>query len=201
MQNCKCVVVGDGAVGKTCLLISYSSNAFPGDYVPTVFDNYSANTMYKSESGNVPFNLNLWDTAGQEDYSQLRPLSYPMTDVFLLCFSVISRTSYNNVESSWIPEIRHYMPHAPIVLVGTKIDLRNNKQLLDRLRDRKETPVMFEEGKDMMERNRLDAYCEVSALTQEGLPELFQTCIKSALHPKKKNGGGGKKKNASCALL
>lgn len=79
MQRIKCVAVGDGAVGKTCMLISYSSNEFPQDYVPTVFENYAVTVHVRSE----PYTLHLFDTAGQEGFEHLLPLSYPDTDIFL----------------------------------------------------------------------------------------------------------------------
>uniref|UniRef100_A0A4W3J4D4 Ras homolog family member B n=1 Tax=Callorhinchus milii TaxID=7868 RepID=A0A4W3J4D4_CALMI len=85
----KLVVVGDGACGKTCLLIVFSKDEFPEVYVPTVFENYVADI----EVDGKQVELALWDTAGQEDYDRLRPLSYPDTDVILMCFSPISPLS------------------------------------------------------------------------------------------------------------
>ena len=91
-RSIKCTIVGDGSSGKTCLLISFTSQVFPDEYVPTVFDNYSTNLIVDTQ----PINLGLWDTAGQADYDRLRPLSYPQTDFFLICFSLADRFTFEN---------------------------------------------------------------------------------------------------------
>ena len=163
MQNIKCVVVGDGAVGKTCLLISYTTNAFPGEYIPTVFDNYSANVMVDGR----PINLGLWDTAGQEDYDRLRPLSYPQTDVFLICFSVISPTSFENVAVKWHPEISHHAPEVPFILVGTKMDLRDDTDTVEHLKQKGWVCVSTAAGQEKCRALGGFKYLECSALTQK----------------------------------
>ena len=75
---------------------------------------------------NELINLSLWDTAGAEDYDRLRPLSYPSTDVFLLCFSINNSASFELIQSKYLPEIKHHCPSARIVLCGNKLDLKND---------------------------------------------------------------------------
>ncbi|GLG99858.1 Uncharacterized protein GBIM_06232 [Gryllus bimaculatus] len=145
----KITAVGDGMVGKT-------------------FDNYADNIIVDEQE----FNMTLWDTAGQEDYERLRPLSYPNTDCFLLCYSVASRSSYENIVSKWYPEIRHHCPTVPIVLVATKIDLREEDE---------QEIISENEGKVLKRRIKAAKYMECSAKNMQGLREVFVEAIRTVM--------------------
>ena len=103
MENVRISVVGDGGVGKTALLISYTENEFPEDFIPRVYnsDDKEINVMVDG----LPVSLELWDTIACEDYDRVRLFSYIGTDVFLLCFSVSSGESLENILSKWMPEV------------------------------------------------------------------------------------------------
>jgi Ras-related C3 botulinum toxin substrate 1 len=178
----KCVTVGDGAVGKTCMLNCYTSNKFPTDYIPTVFDNFSANV---SVDGNI-VNLGLWDTAGQEDYSRLRPLSYRGADIFVLAFSLISRASYENVLKKWMPELRRFAPNVPIVLVGTKLDLRDHRSYL--ADHPAASAITTAQGEELRKQIGAAAYIECSSKTQQNIKAVFDTAIKVVLQPPRRRG-------------
>merc|ERR1712232_295735 len=171
----KLVVVGDGAVGKTSLLISYATKKFPTDYVPTVFENYTA----QMKRGKQNILLHLWDTAGQEDYDRLRPLSYPGADVVLLCFSLVTKASYHAIKEKWSPEVKHYVPNVPHIPVGTKVDLRDS-EMADPHTTKFE-PISKEEGEQMAQQIKAAAYVEVSSKTRKGLDFVFETADNCAL--------------------
>ena len=171
MIQVKCVVVGDGGAGKTSLLVAFTENRFPEEHTPTVFDNFQTGVCVDEKL----INFSMWDTAGQEEYARLRSLSYPETDVFVLCFSTVNRSSFENIKSKWFCEVQHHCPEASLVLVGTKIDLREGK------RNSKEI-VTKEEGEKLAGSLKSGMkYIECSALTQENLKTVFEEAIRSVI--------------------
>ncbi|XP_002739416.1 rho-related GTP-binding protein RhoU-like [Saccoglossus kowalevskii] len=173
----KCVLVGDGAVGKTSLIVSYTTNGYPTEYIPTAYDNYAVVVNVD----NKPVRLQLCDTAGQDDFDSLRPLCYPQTDVFLVCFSVVSPTSFHNVVEKWVPEVRKHNKKTPILLVGTQCDLRNDVKVLIDLARFHERPISEEDARSCAARISAISYIECSALTQKNMKEVFDTVILTSL--------------------
>ncbi|XP_071765537.1 ras homolog family member Ua [Centroberyx gerrardi] len=176
-RRVKCVLVGDGAVGKTSLVVSYTTNGYPTEYVPTAFDNFSAVVSVDGQ----PVKLQLCDTAGQDEFDKLRPLCYTNADVFLLCFSVVSPASFQNVPEKWVPEIRRHAPLAPLVLVGTQCDLREDVKVLIDLAKYRERPVDPADARDCAAEIGAVAYMECSSLTQKNLKEVFDAAILASL--------------------
>lgn len=110
---------------------------------------------------------------GQEDYDRLRPLSYPQTDVFLVCFSVTSPASFENVKEKWFPEVFHHCPGVPCLIVGTQIDLREDETVRAKLQRQKQQPISEEQGRQLAKELGAVKYVECSALTQRGLKNVF----------------------------
>jgi len=161
-QSLKIVIVGDSAIGKTSALVTYVEGAFPGEYIPTSFDSYSAATMRRGEE----IQLELWDTSAAEDHNRLRPLLYPQTNVVIAAYSIMSPRSFDSVRTRWVPEIRANIPDTPILLAGLKTDLRG-QGFSDH------TSKTSDEGWALAEELGLHSFRECSALTQEGLPGVF----------------------------
>ncbi|UJR38076.1 hypothetical protein I4U23_030757 [Adineta vaga] len=165
----KLVIVGDGMTGKTCLLFAFKDDKFISNHDATIFDTYVADIQVDGKT----IDLALFDTAGQEDFDRLRPLSYPDTNIILICFSVDSSVSATSVIEKWMPEVRHFCGRCPVILVACKKDLRTDPQTISELKREGEKPVSTEVGRRIAAQIKADAYMECSAKTREGVQELF----------------------------
>ncbi|XP_076823761.1 ras-related C3 botulinum toxin substrate 1-like [Clavelina lepadiformis] len=168
------VTVGDMAVGKTALCVACKSGEFLEVTSPTVLKNRRATIVME---GTI-YNLSLWDTSGCANFDSLRSAFYPCTKVFLVAFSVVDRTSFKNVIAKWIPEIRHHCRNPNILLVGTKIDLRNDPDILEELFEERSKPLEPEEGIRLAEEIGAVRYMECSSRTKEGVCNVFCEAIR-----------------------
>ncbi|ORY24857.1 putative Rho small monomeric GTPase [Naematelia encephala] len=181
----KLVIVGDGAAGKTSLLNVFAVGHFPEAYEPTVFDNY----VTEIELDGKPVQLALWDTAGQEEYERLRPLSYSKAHVILIAFSVDTPDSLDNVSQKWIEEVRSICGKAiPVLLVACKTDLRDKaiqagtfstERFIDRDTGQKVATSIGARG-----------YFETSALLNQGVDAVFEAATRAAVLVRDQGHGG-----------
>lgn len=171
METVKCVMVGDEAIGKSSLLVAYLKCAISKEYIPTVYDNSSVKVTMNEKT----INLGVWDTGGKKEYDRLRSFSYPSTDVFIVCFSLVRPASFHNIRSKWYPEISYNCPNTPIVLVGTKYDL-----LIPELEGH------FISFYQAIKLKKEIGDLECSAFNQWGVKDIFEIAARAGLKPPKK---------------
>ncbi|KAF2073595.1 hypothetical protein CYY_005084 [Polysphondylium violaceum] len=194
MSDIKLVMVG-GGVGKSTILATLTTKKFT-EYLPKVFD--IACIRIPSKDDNKEYDITAWEISYLEEYETLRNLNYSQTDVFMICYSVVDHDSYNKVLSLWYHDINRYIQFTgtsliPIILCGTKIDLRDDKHTLDQLAENNLVPITPEQGEEMRKQINADVYCECSSLTQQGLDDLFQHVIKAFVNEKAKVNNKNKK--------
>lgn len=194
-EELKIVIVGDGGCGKTSLLLVYAKGSFPEKYAPSVFEKYVTTVSL----GGREITLNLYDTAGQEDYDRLRPLSYQEANLVLVCFDVTSPTSFENVLIKWFPEVRHFCRDVPVILIGCKTDLRKDKECMRKLKALNQAPITYMQGEETGQQMNAEVYLECSAKYQENVDDIFREATKRTLafHRKQRN----QKRKKNCVVL
>ena len=172
-HNMKLVFVGDTAVGKTSVIMTWTQEVFPSLYEPTVFDTYNGTKNYKGSE----VKLQIWDTAGHEDLGRLRPIAYANTDCFIICFSLMDKSSLENACQKWISEVKTTARACPCILVGTKMDLRDE---YERNGDQAKLAscVSNQEIEQAAKKYAFQGFVVCSAKEKKGLNKVFHTAFK-----------------------
>lgn len=176
MKSHKCVVVGESYTGKTALLLAYTANTFTSEYNPTLFDEFLTTVQNKPTMDT--YQVNLWDTPGDDQHAHLRPLTYPQTDVFIACFPANDLRAFNNIKYQWIPELKNYVKNVdtvdtvPILLVATKCD--QSHEITEADYDSDDNSMVLDMlAKELAESQRLIGFLRCSAKTHEGVKDVF----------------------------
>lgn len=153
----KVILMGDYAVGKTCIIRRYVSNTFIEDYKASIGVDITSQEL---KFDNADVQLQIWDMSGQTDFKLVRSQFMSGTDLGLIVFDLTRPSSLDNV-SRWMNEIHAMVPKLPLVLVGNKSDLVNERQISKEVAE-----------KAAQEQNML-FYTETSAKSGENITQLF----------------------------
>ena len=171
-KTCQILLLGDMAVGKTCLINRYTNGVFKEEYISTVgFDYYTK----QEEINNKTVQVKLWDTAGQERFKTLTPSFLRNAEGVIIVFDVTSQDSFDNVKG-WINSIKSNIGEnvIPIIIVGNKIDMENLRE------------ISKEDGNKIVSENGFK-YFETSAKTGKGVDEAFKELVNQILDIQDKN--------------
>lgn len=174
-MSVKCVLVGDSAVGKTALLVRFTSETFPDTYKPTVFEN----TGVEVYMDGVQISLGLWDTAGNDNFKSIRPRSYQQADVVLICYSVANPNSLASVQHKWIAEVRENLPKVPVLLVATQTDQREMGM-------HRGSCISAAEGRRVAHEVHAKGYLECSSLSNRGVQQVFEYAVRTVVNQARK---------------
>lgn len=164
----KVLILGDGAVGKTSSIHRFIENKFSNTYAATIGVDI-LNTKVTTKN-NEELNINIWDLAGQAHFKSIRTKFYRGASAAILVFDVTNKKTFENI-TSWISEAKQFVsPEIPMILVANKIDL-------DHLREVDKTEI----HKEMDMKSNIFSVFETSALTGEGIEEVFQTMAEKLL--------------------
>lgn len=207
----KIVILGDGACGKTSLLNVFTRGYFPQVYEPTVFENYVHDIFIDQQQ----VQLSLWDTAGQEEFDRLRSLSYSDTHCIMLCFSIDSPDSLENVQTKWVGEIADHCEGVKLVLVALKCDLRNDEDeeitTVTNGEDESFNPysqnsnarklISYNEGLNVAKKIGALRYLECSAKKNRGVNEAFSEAARCALNARPKGANDNEPEKKGCIIV
>ncbi|XP_069748345.1 rho-related GTP-binding protein RhoG-like [Narcine bancroftii] len=174
MLTIRVLLLGPELVGKTSLAVCLTTQAFPRDSLPTVFDSFRGQVRVDGR----PVLLTVWDTAPRDEHRlSVRRFYYPLADVFVFCFSIGDPASFECLWADWYMEVRRLRPTAPVLLVGTKHDLRHSMAPTQL----QAAPVTYQQGAGLARRMQAAAYVECSALLRDGVGHVFEEAARAAL--------------------
>ena len=157
----KYIIIGESSVGKSNLLMKFANNKFTEDYQATIGVEFGAKNITIDDQ---IFRIQLWDTAGQENFRSITRAYYKNSVCAMLVYDITNRSSFENLQD-WLKDIISQSPKTVlIILLGNKIDLKEKRE------------VEFEEGEQFAQKNGL-IFMETSAKTGEGVEEIFKKSV------------------------